>query len=75
MFSPAPAAATSTTTTGIHAVAAGAERPRHWILKKAPSGILLVISMVAYYYYQTTSVSSEHESYKWLSLLCFCRVV
>jgi len=71
LCSPSPAAATSTsaTTTGIHAVAVDAERPRRWILKKAPSGILLVISMVAYYYYRTTSVSSEQESYKWLSLL------
>jgi hypothetical protein len=69
VYSPAPAAVTSTTSTGIHAVAADAERPRRWILKKAPSGILLVISMVAYYYYRTTSVSSEQESYKSLSFL------
>lgn len=63
------AAAVSNTAADFHIAAADSESPHRWMLKKAPSGLLFVMSMVAYYYYRTTSVSSEQESYKWLSLL------
>jgi hypothetical protein len=65
-------ASVSSTTPAAAAVsntAADAESPHRWMLKKAPSGLFFVMSMVAYYYYRTTSVSSEQESYKWLSML------